>query len=75
MSIKKELLDELTEKQLRELAENKGIKFNLSDAQKKYYADWDEREILVDVINDTEGITVREIEEYLKLRENSDSFS
>jgi len=75
MSIKKELLDELTEKQLRELAENKGIKFNLSDAQKKYYADWNEKEILVDVMNDTEGITVREIEEYLKLRENSDNFS
>ena len=70
MSIKKELLDELTEKQLRELAEHKGIKFILSDAQKRYYVDWDEREILVDVINDIEDITVREIEEYLKLRKN-----
>ena len=70
MSIKKELLDELTEKQLRELAEHKGIKFILSDAQKRYYADWDEREILVDVINDTEDITVKEIEEYLKLYKN-----
>lgn len=70
MSIKKELLDELTEKQLRELAEHKGIKFILNDAQKKYYVDWDEREILVDVINDIGDITVREIEEYLKLRKN-----
>ncbi len=70
MSIKKELLDELTEKQLRELAEHKGIKFILSDAQKRYYVDWDEREILVDVINDIGDITVREIEEYLKLHKN-----
>ena len=37
MSIKKELLDELTEKQLKELAKSKGAKFTMSDAQKKYY--------------------------------------
>ena len=70
MSIKKELLDELTEEQLRGLAGHKGIKFVLSDAQKKYYANWNEREILVDVINDIEDITVKEIEEYLELRKN-----
>jgi hypothetical protein len=67
MSIKKELLDALTEKQLKDLAESKGVKIDLSDTQKRYYADWGEREILVDMISDKEDITVREIEEFLKL--------
>jgi len=70
MSIKKELLDELTEKQLKNLADNKGIKIDLSDTQKRYYADWNEREILVDMINDKEDITIREIEEFLKLNKD-----
>lgn len=70
MSIKKELLDELTEKQLKELAESKGVKFSLSGAQKKYYAEWNERDKLVDMINDKENITIGEIEEYLKLNRN-----
>ena len=66
MSIKKELLDELTEQQLRELAESRGIKFSLSRAQKKYYADWDEKDKLVDIIGDKESLTVGEIEDFLK---------
>jgi hypothetical protein len=66
MSIKKELLDELSEKQLRELAKSKGIKFTMNDAQKKYYAEWKEKDRLVDMMNDKEDITVKEIEEYLK---------
>ena len=70
MSIKKELLDELTEKQLRELAEYKGIKFILSDTQKRYYAGWDEKDKLVDIMSGKENITVRNIEEFLKLRTN-----
>ena len=70
MSIKKELLDELTDKQLKELAESKGVNFALSGAQKKYYAEWNERDKLVDMINDKENITVGEIEEYLKLNKN-----
>lgn len=70
MSIKKELLDALTEKQLKDLAESKGVKINLSDTQKRYYADWEEREILVDMISDKEDITVREIEEFLKLNKS-----
>jgi hypothetical protein len=37
MSIKKELLNELTENQLKELAESKGIIFTLNNIQKKYY--------------------------------------
>jgi hypothetical protein len=68
MSIKKELLDKLTEKQLIDLAENKGIKFRLSKAQKKYYSDWDEKAKIVDLISEKEDITIKEIEEYLKVR-------
>ncbi len=70
MSIKKELLDELTEKQLKELAENKGVSFAMSSAQKKYYEDWNEKDKLVDMMNDKEDITVGEVEEYLKLQKN-----
>jgi len=65
MSIKKELLSELTEEQLKQLAEFKGIKFNLSKVQKKYYAGWDEKDKLVDIMNDHQGLTVSDIEEYI----------
>ena len=68
MSIKKELLDKLTEKQLIDLAENKGIKFRLSKAQKKYYSDWNEKAKIVDLISEKEDITIKEIEEYLKVK-------
>ena len=67
MSIKKELLNELTEKQLKELAEHKGIKFVLNSVQKKYYADWNEKDKLVDIINDRTSMSAGEIEEYMKL--------
>jgi len=67
MSIKKELLSELTEKQLKELAEHKGIKVDLNRMQKKYYTDWNEKDKLVDIMTDKENLTVREIEEYLQL--------
>ncbi len=67
MSIKKELLDEFTLQQLKEIAENKGIKSKkLSKTQKKYYEDWDEKEKLVDVMGDREDLTIKEIEGYLK---------
>ena len=66
MSIKKELLDELTEKQLKELAKSKGVEFTMSNAQKKYYAEWNEKDRLVDMMNDKEDITVKEIEKFLK---------
>jgi hypothetical protein len=71
MSIKKELLDELTEKQLKELAEGKGVSFNINNAQKKYYTGWNEKDKLVDIINDKGDITVKEIEEYIKSRKKS----
>ena len=68
MSIKKELLHELTERQLKELAEGKGIKFKLSRTQENYYADWDEKDKIVDLMNDKEDLTVKEIEEFIKLQ-------
>jgi signal recognition particle subunit SEC65 len=66
MSLKKELLGELTEKQLKKLAENKGLKFSMSESQKKYYEDWNEKEKLVDMMNDKEDITIKEIEEFIR---------
>jgi hypothetical protein len=71
MSIKKELLNELTEKQLMELAEHKGVKLALSDVQKGYYMGWNEKDRLVDIMKDTRNITVKDIENYLKLHKDS----
>jgi hypothetical protein len=65
MSIKKELLNELTEKQLKQLAENKGIAFNLNKLQKKYYENWDEKDKLVDIMATNNCITVSEIEQII----------
>jgi hypothetical protein len=66
MSLKKELLGELTEKQLKKLAESKGLKFYMSKSQEKYYADWNEKERLIDMMNDKEDITIKEIEDFIK---------
>jgi hypothetical protein len=71
MSIKKELLNELTEKQLMELAEHKGVKLALSDIQKGYYTGWNEKDRLVDIMKDTRNITVKDIENFLKLQKDS----
>jgi len=68
MSIKKELLQELTERQLKNLAESKGIKFKLNKIQENYYADWDEKDKIVDLMGDKEDLTVKEIEEFIKLQ-------
>lgn len=70
MSIKKMLLDELTEKQLRELAESRGIKFVLNGRRQKYYEGWDEKDKLVDIMNDKEKLTIKDIEEYLKINKS-----
>ncbi len=70
MSIKKELLSELTENQLKELAENKGIKLNLNERKKRYYAEWDEKDKLTDIMNDIEDLTVKDIEEFIKIQKN-----
>jgi len=73
MSIKKELLNELTERQLMELAEHKGIKLTLGDIQKKYYIGWNEKDKLIDIIKDKRNVTVKDIEDYLKTRKISDT--
>ena len=70
MSIKKELLSELTENQLRTLAESKGIKLNLSESKKRYYAEWDEKEKLADIMSDIEDLTIKDIEEFIKIQKN-----
>jgi hypothetical protein len=65
MSIKKELLNELTEHQLKELAESKGIAFRLNTVQKKYYENWAERDKMVDLMSTNKNITVPEIEKFI----------
>lgn len=65
MSIKKELLNELTEKQLKQLAGYKGIDFSLNSVQKKYYRDWDEKDKLVDMMTDYKQLTISEIEKFI----------
>jgi len=67
MSIKKELLNELTEHQLKNLAESKGIKIKLNKIQQNYYSDWDERDKMVDLMGDKEDLTLKEIEKFIKL--------
>ena len=65
MSIKKELLNELSERQLKQLAEHKGIEFTLTMFQKKYYEGWDEKDKLVDIMNDYKELTVSDIENFI----------
>jgi hypothetical protein len=70
MSIKKEMLHKLTEQQLIILAENKGIKFKLNKTQKEYYTTWNERDKIIDLMGDKEDLTIKEIEEFIKLQKN-----
>ena len=65
MSIKKELLNELTEKQLKQLAEYKGMEFTLNSVQKNYYRSWDEKDKLVDLMTDHKQLTISEIEKFI----------
>lgn len=67
MSIKKELLQKLTEQQLAQLAESKGIKFKLNRTQEDYYADWAEIDKIIDIMGDKEDLTIKEIEDFIKL--------
>jgi hypothetical protein len=68
MSIKKELLNELTEHQLKQLADSKGIIFKLNTIQKKYYQNWAEKDKLVDLMTTNEHITVSEIEKFIQAK-------
>jgi len=71
MSLKKELLYELNESQLERFIEHKDIHFILSKIQKQYYKDWNNCEKLVDIINDKQDISIKEIEEYIKTQRES----
>lgn len=66
MSIKKELLSQLSLSQLKQLAEQKGISFSLNKTQEDFYTNWSEKDLMVDVMNDNNDLSVREIEEHLK---------
>ena len=66
MSIKKELLLQLSMQQLKALAEKKNVSFSKNEKQKKYYADWSEKDLMIDIMNDNNDITVKEIEEHIK---------
>jgi hypothetical protein len=70
MSIKKELLTELTVQQLKELADSKGIKFKLSEVQKNYYAKWNEKDMIVDLMVEKEVLSIKDIENFLKTKNN-----
>lgn len=65
MSIKKELLNELTENQLKQLAEIKGIEFTLNTIQEEYYTGWEEKDKLVDIMTDQKQISVSDIEKFI----------
>ncbi len=67
MSIKKELLHKMSLQQLKTLASGKGISFSLNDRQKQYYAEWSEKELMVDMMNDIRDLSVKEIEDHLKV--------
>jgi hypothetical protein len=62
MSLKKELLNKLTEDQLQHLADSKGIAFTLNTTQKNYYENWTSRDRLVDLMADHEKLTIHDIE-------------
>lgn len=68
MSIKKELLNELSEHQLKQLADSKGIVFKLNTIQKKYYQNWAEKDKLVDLMTTNRHITVPEIERFIQTK-------
>jgi len=61
MSIKKELLQELSEQQLKSLAESKGIKFKLNKIQQEYYTDWDEKDKIAFWLNVYNALTLKAI--------------
>jgi hypothetical protein len=66
MSLKKELLSQLSLQQLKALAEKKGVSFSTNEQQKEYYAEWSEKEQIVDMMNDNNDITIKEIEDHIK---------
>ena len=65
MSLKKELLNQLTKDQLQKLADSKKIEFSLNITQKKYYEDWNEKDKLIDLLTDDPELTLSDIEKFL----------
>jgi len=68
MSIKKELLSQLSTTQLKELAEKKGISISLNKTQEDYYSNWSEKDLMIDLMTDNRDISLTEIEEHLKYK-------
>jgi len=65
VSLKKELLRQLDINQLKKLIEEKNIEIRLSKIQKDFYANWDEKEKLVDILNDCESVKLSDIERFV----------
>ncbi len=61
------MLHKMNLQQLKTLANRKGISFSLNDRQKEYYAEWSEKDLMVDMMNDVRDLSVKEIEEHLKV--------
>jgi len=70
MSLKKELLNELTEIQLKEFAKDKGISLEINTVQSRYYKDWEEKDMLVDLIGDSKELSLSEIEKFIVDKKN-----
>ena len=45
--------------------EEKNIEIRLSKIQKDFYANWDEKEKLVDILNDCENVKLSDIERFV----------
>jgi type III secretory pathway component EscR len=65
MSLKKELLNQLTKEQLQKLADSKKIDFSLNITQKKYYEEWNEKDKLIDLLTDDPELTLSDIEKFI----------
>ena len=61
------MLNQLTEQQLKQLAESKGIDCSLNQVQKKYYEDWTEKDKLIDIMTDNQTLTIAEIEKFITI--------
>ena len=65
MSLKKELLNELSASELKKLAESKGITFNLNSVRKNYYDGWDEKDKLIDMMSEHKELSITDIEQFI----------
>jgi len=70
VSLKKELLRQLDLNQLKKLIKEKNIGIQLNRIQKEFYANWDEKEKLVDILNDCESVKISDIEKFVSEFQN-----